>query len=81
MAWSRTTATGWGALQQGDGLADLPEILQKVKLPPVSDQVCAAANGAGSITDDVMICAGMHGSLYGAFINGFRPEGRRTGCL
>jgi len=59
VGWSHTTATGWGALQQGDGLADLPEILQKVKLPPVSDQVCEDALGAGRINDDVMICAGL----------------------
>lgn len=53
--WSRTTATGWGTLSSG---GVLPEKLQKVKLAPVSDQVCEAALGDGRIIDDVMICAG-----------------------
>jgi len=53
--WAKTTATGWGTLSSGGAL---PEKLQKVKLPPVTDQVCEAALGAGRINDDVMICAG-----------------------
>jgi len=53
--WTKTTATGWGTLSSGGAL---PEKLQKVRLAPVSDQVCEAALGAGRINDDVMICAG-----------------------
>merc|ERR1719431_2554471 len=53
--WTKTTATGWGSLSSGGAL---PEKLQKVRLAPVSDQVCEAALGAGRINDDVMICAG-----------------------
>jgi len=53
--WAKTTATGWGTLSSGGAL---PEKLQKVRLAPVSDQVCEAALGAGRINDDVMICAG-----------------------
>ena len=54
--WAKTTATGWGTLSSGGAL---PEKLQKVRLAPVSDQVCEAALGAGRINDDVMICAGL----------------------
>jgi len=58
--WAKTTATGWGTLSSGGAL---PEKLQKVKLPPVTDQVCEAALGAGRINDDVMICAGLSRKL------------------
>ena len=47
--------TGWGTLTEG---GVLPERLQKVKVVPLSDQVCEAALGAGRVTD-VMICAGL----------------------
>jgi len=53
--WQKTTTTGWGTLSSGGAL---PEKLQKVKVAPVSDQVCEAALGEGRINDEVMICAG-----------------------
>eukprot|EP00092_Neocalanus_flemingeri_P108431 GFUD01139252.1.p1 GENE.GFUD01139252.1~~GFUD01139252.1.p1 ORF type:complete len:372 (+),score=70.15 GFUD01139252.1:131-1246(+) len=55
--WVKTTVTGWGRLQQG---ATTPEILQTVRVTPVSDATCkeAYATIGGVINGDVMLCAG-----------------------
>ncbi|XP_051988450.1 trypsin-like [Xyrauchen texanus] len=47
--------TGWGSLRSGD--SQLPDILQEVKIPIVSNSDCNNAYG-GAITNN-MICAGL----------------------
>uniref|UniRef100_A0A0A1WN63 Trypsin zeta n=1 Tax=Zeugodacus cucurbitae TaxID=28588 RepID=A0A0A1WN63_ZEUCU len=49
--------TGWGALKQG---SSSPDLLQEVKVPIVSNELCQEDYGAGRITDS-MLCAGLRG--------------------
>ena len=39
VGWEDTIASGWGTTSSS---GDLPNILQYVKLPPVSDETCSA---------------------------------------
>ena len=53
--WEDTIVSGWGSLSSG---GSFPEILQWVKVPPVSDATCNQPNSYnGQITAN-MICAG-----------------------
>jgi len=52
-----STTAGWGALKEGG--YSLPNLLQKVSVPLVSNKVCNASEAySGDITDS-MICAGL----------------------
>lgn len=54
--WADTVVSGWGTIAyQGE----TSNTLKYVKVPPVSDATCNAADSyGGSIVSDQMICAG-----------------------
>ena len=54
--WADTLVSGWGTIVSG---GDISNTLKYVKVPPVSDATCNAADSyGGSIVSDQMICAG-----------------------
>lgn len=61
MVWT----SGWGTLNEGD--YSLPQILQKVEVPLVSQAACNAADVYNGTITDRMLCAGL-------------PEGGKDSC-
>ena len=54
--WADTLVSGWGTIESG---GEISNTLKYVKVPPVSDATCNAADSyGGSIVSDQMICAG-----------------------
>jgi len=55
--WADTVVSGWGTISSGGAVSST---LKYVKVPPVSDATCNAADSYdGIIVSDQMICAGM----------------------
>jgi len=55
--WADTVVSGWGTISSGGAISNT---LKYVKVPPVSDATCNAADSYdGDIVSDQMICAGM----------------------
>ena len=56
MDWQDTLVSGWGTIFSGGPLSNT---LQYVKVPPVSDATCNAADSYnGEVDPTTMICAG-----------------------
>ena len=54
--WTDTLVSGWGTIESGGSISNT---LKYVKVPPVSDSTCNAAESYnGEIISDQMICAG-----------------------
>ena len=57
--WADTMVSGWGGINSTDRTES--NTLKYVKVPPVSDATCNAADSYdGDIVSDQMICAGQH---------------------
>ncbi|XP_036334692.1 trypsin zeta-like [Rhagoletis pomonella] len=52
------TVTGWGTLVQG---GSSPNLLQEVKVPIVSNELCDQDYGSAGLITDSMLCAGVRG--------------------
>ena len=56
--WADTVVSGWGTISSGGAISNT---LKYVKVPPVADGVCNAADSYnGGIISDQMICAGLY---------------------